>query len=170
LNLYNRQWPLRTAGYFDAPAKFVFDEDGRRGMAVDSIIAGSTIVSGGMVKGSVLGRGVRIHTGASIEDSVIFDNCDIGRRAMVRRAILDKNVRIPPDTEVGYDLEADRARGWHVTESGIVVIGRQYSSVPMATMSAVPKRVSASSHLTLRWREADSNSRSHRDGNSCGAT
>ena len=67
LNLYNRQWPLRTAGYFDAPAKFVFDEEGRRGMAMDSIIAGSSIVSGGVVKGSVLGRGVRIHTGVSLK-------------------------------------------------------------------------------------------------------
>jgi glucose-1-phosphate adenylyltransferase len=65
-----------------------------------------------------------------------MDNCDIGRRAKVRRAILDKNVRIPADTDVGYDLDADRARGWHVTESGIVVIGRQHSSVPMAAMFA----------------------------------
>ena len=105
LNLYNRQWPLRTAGYFDAPAKFVFDEDGRRGMAIDSIIAGSSIISGGSVSRSVLGRGVRIHTGAEVEDSVIFDNCDIGRHAKVRRAILDKNVKIPEGTEIGYQPE-----------------------------------------------------------------
>ncbi len=133
LNLYNRQWPLRTAGYFDAPAKFVFDEDGRRGMAVDSIIAGSSIVSGGMVKGSVLGRGVRVHTGAHVEDSVIFDNCDIGRRAKVRRAILDKNVKIPPDTEVGYDLDQDRKK-YHVTETGIVIIEGHQSTVDIATL------------------------------------
>jgi glucose-1-phosphate adenylyltransferase len=81
LNLYNRQWPLRTAGYFDAPAKFVFDEEGRRGLAVDSIVAGSSIISGSTVKRSVLGRGVRVHTGAVVEDSIIFDNCDIGRYA-----------------------------------------------------------------------------------------
>src|SRR5437868_13646232 len=85
LNLYNRQWPLRTAGYFDAPAKFVFDEEGRRGMAVDSIVAGSSIISGAYVARSVLGRGVRVHTGAHVEDSVIFDNCDVGRHADVRR-------------------------------------------------------------------------------------
>lgn len=133
LNLYNRQWPLRTAGYFDAPAKFVFDEDGRRGMAVDSIIAGSTIVSGGVVKGSVLGRGVRVHTGAHVEDSVIFDNCDIGRRAIVRRAILDKNVKIPPDTKVGYDLESDRKK-YLVTESGIVIIEGHQSTVDISTL------------------------------------
>ncbi len=133
LNLYNRQWPLRTAGYFDAPAKFVFDEEGRRGMAVDSIIAGSSIVSGGFVKCSVLGRGVRIHTGAHVQDSVIFDNCDIGRHAKVRRAILDKNVKIAPGTHIGYDLDEDRKK-YHVTESGIVVIEGHQSTVDIATL------------------------------------
>jgi glucose-1-phosphate adenylyltransferase len=133
LNLYNRQWPLRTAGYFDAPAKFVFDEDGRRGMAIDSIIAGSSIVSGGSVRGSVLGRGVRLHTGSSVEDSIIFDNCDIGRHARVRRAILDKNVKVPEGAEIGYDLELDRKKHY-VTESGIVVVEGQRSTVDVATL------------------------------------
>jgi glucose-1-phosphate adenylyltransferase len=133
LNLYNRQWPLRTAGYFDAPAKFVFDEEGRRGMAIDSIVAGSSIVSGGMVRGSVLGRSVRVHTGAVVEDSVLFDNCDIGRHACVRRAILDKNVKIPEGVKIGYDLEADRER-YHVTESGIVVIEGHQSTVDISTV------------------------------------
>jgi glucose-1-phosphate adenylyltransferase len=133
LNLYNRQWPLRTAGYFDAPAKFVFDEEGRRGMAVDSIIAGSSIVSGGFVKSSLLGRGVRVHTGAYVEESVIFDNCDIGRHARVRRAILDKNVKVEPGTQIGYNLDEDRKRH-HVTESGIVVIEGHHSTVDIATL------------------------------------
>lgn len=133
LNLYNRQWPLRTSSYFDAPAKFVFDEEGRRGMAVDSIIAGSSIVSGGFVKCSILGRGVRIHTGANVQESVIFDNCDIGRHAKVRRAILDKNVKIPEGAQVGYDLEEDRKR-YHVSESGIVVIEGHQSTVDIATL------------------------------------
>ncbi len=133
LNLYNRQWPLRTAGYFDAPAKFVFDEEGRRGMAVDSIIAGSSIVSGGFVKCSVLGRGVRVHTGANIQESVIFDNCDIGRRAKVRRAILDKNVKIPEGAEIGYNLEEDR-KHYHVSDSGIVVIEGHQSTVDISTL------------------------------------
>jgi glucose-1-phosphate adenylyltransferase len=136
LNLYNREWPVRSTSYPDPPAKFVFDEADRRGQAVDSIVSGGCIISGGVVRQSVLGRGVRINTGALVEGCVIMDNCDIGRRAKVKRAILDKNVRIPADTQVGYDLEADRARGWHVTDSGIVVIGREYSSVPMATMFA----------------------------------
>lgn len=133
LNLYNRQWPLRTAGYFDAPAKFVFDEEGRRGLAIDSIIAGSSIVSGAAVKRSILGRGVRVHTGAVVEDSVIFDNCDVGRHAKVRRAILDKNVKIEPGAEIGYDLDEDRKK-WHVTESGIVVIQGHRSTVDIAAM------------------------------------
>ena len=133
LNLYNRQWPLRTAGYFDAPAKFVFDEDGRRGMAIDTIIAGSSIVSGGSVRGSVLGRGVRIHTGASVEDSVIFDNCDIGRQAKVRRAILDKNVKVPEGARIGYNLESDRKK-YYVTDSGIVVVEGHQSTVDIATL------------------------------------
>ena len=133
LNLYNRQWPLRTAGYFDAPAKFVFDEDGRRGMAIDSIIAGSSIISGGSVRCSVLGRGVRIHTGSEVEESVIFDNCDVGRHAKVRRAILDKNVKIPEGATIGFDLEEDRKK-YHVTESGIVVIEGHQSTVDIATL------------------------------------
>ena len=136
LNLYNRQWPVRSTSYPDPPAKFVFDEEGRRGEALDSIVSGGCILSGGLVRKSVLGRGVRVHAGAEVEGCVIMDNCDIGRRAKLRRAILDKNVRIPTAATVGYDLEADRARGWHVTDTEIVVIGRGYSSVPMAVMIA----------------------------------
>jgi glucose-1-phosphate adenylyltransferase len=133
LNLYNRQWPLRTAGYSDPPVKFIFDQQGRRGQAVDSVIAGGTILSGGMVRGSVLGRQVRVHSGAVVEDSVIFDNCDIGRRARVRNAILDKNVRVPEDTEIGYDLERDRQR-YFVTDSGIVVIEGTRSTVEVSSL------------------------------------
>jgi glucose-1-phosphate adenylyltransferase len=133
LNLYNRQWPLRTAGYSDAPAKFVFDEDGRRGMAIDSIVAGGSIVSGGIVKGSVIGRGVKIHTGAVVEDSILFDNCDIGRHAKIRRAILDKNVKMPEGAQIGYNREADRKR-YFVTETGIVVIEGHRSTVDIATL------------------------------------
>jgi glucose-1-phosphate adenylyltransferase len=133
LNLYNRQWPLRTAGYSDAPAKFIFDYEGRRGQALDSIVSGGTILSGGMVRGSVIGRGVRLHSGSYVEDSIIFDNCDIGRRAKVRRAILDKNVRIPEDGTVGYNLERDRQL-YYVTESGIVVIEGHRSTVDLASV------------------------------------
>jgi glucose-1-phosphate adenylyltransferase len=136
LNLYNREWPLRSASYPDPPAKFAFDEANRRGQALDSIVSGGCILSGGVVRKSVLGRGVRVHTGALVEGCVIMDNCDIGRHAKVRRAILDKNVRVPEGTLIGYDLDADRARGWHVTDSGIVVIGREHSTVPVAALFA----------------------------------
>jgi len=133
LNLYNRQWPLRTATYSDAPAKFIFDEQGRRGQAIDSIVAGGSILSGGMVRGSVMGRNVRVHSGAMVEDSVVFDNCHIGRRARVRRAILDKNVRVPEDATIGFDHESDK-KLYYVTESGIVVVEGHRSTVDVATM------------------------------------
>jgi glucose-1-phosphate adenylyltransferase len=133
LNLYNRQWPLRTASYSDAPAKFIFDQDGRRGQAIDSIVAGGSILSGGLVRESVIGRHCRVHSGAEVENSVLFDNCDVGRRARVRRAILDKNVRVPEDAEIGFDLERDQQL-YHVTESGIVVVEGHRSMVDLATL------------------------------------
>jgi len=133
LNLYNRQWPLRTAGYSDAPAKFTFDEEGRRGNAIDSIVSGGTILSGGSVRNSVLGRGVKVHAGAEVEDSVIFDNCDIGRRSRVRRAILDKNVRVPEGATIGYDLERDRSL-YQVTDSGIVVVEGYRSQTDVSSL------------------------------------
>jgi len=134
LNLYNRQWMLRTAGYDDPPAKFTFDEEGRRGQSIDSIVCGGTILSGGSVKNSVLGRGIKVHTGAIVEDSIVFDNCDIGRRCKVRRAILDKNVILPDGTSIGYDLELDKAR-YHVTESGIVCVPGKRSRVSVSSIS-----------------------------------
>ena len=134
LNLFNRQWPLRTANYPEPPAKFAFDEDGRRGQALDSIVSEGCIISGGMVRNSVLGRRVFVHSYSLVEDSILMDQCDIGRNAKVRRAILDKNVRVPEGTEIGYDLERDR-RLHHVTESGIVVVSGQRSPVEIATLA-----------------------------------
>jgi glucose-1-phosphate adenylyltransferase len=128
LNLYNREWPLRTTAFPDPPAKFTFDEENRRGQAIDSIVSGGCLLSGGVVRNSVLGRNVRVHAAALVEDCVILDNCDIGRRAKIRRAILDKNVRVPDDSIIGYDLDQDR-RNHHVTESGIVVIAGNRSQV-----------------------------------------
>jgi glucose-1-phosphate adenylyltransferase len=133
LNLYNRQWPLITAAYFDPPAKFIFDEDGRRGQAVDSVVSGGTILAGGRVAHSVIGRHVRVHSGALVEDSIVFDNCDIGRRARIRRAILDKNVRVPEDAVIGYDRESDLAQ-YHVTDSGIVLVEGPRSRVELSTL------------------------------------
>lgn len=134
LNLYNRNWPLRTAGYSDPPAKFAFDEDGRRGEAIDSILSGGCILSGGVVRRSVLGRHVFIHSYAEVEDCILFDNVDIGRRCKIRRAIIEKNVKLPPDTVIGYDPEED-AKRYQVTESGLVVIKGERSPVPLANLS-----------------------------------
>ncbi len=133
LNLYNREWPLRTASYADPPAKFTFDEENRRGHAIDSIVSGGCILAGGTVRNSVLSRWVRVDSGALIEDSVILDNCVIGRDAKVRRAILDKNVRVPEGATIGYQLDQDR-KYHHVTESGVVVVEGLRSSLEISTI------------------------------------
>ena len=133
LNLYNPDWPLRTTSYAEPPAKFTFDDEDRRGQAIDSVVSGGCILSGGMVRNSVLFRGVKVHTGALVEESVILDNCDIGRRARIRRTILDKNVRVPEDTCIGYDLEQDR-KLYHVTEKGIVVVEGNHSRIELGAL------------------------------------
>ncbi len=134
LNLFNSAWPLRTAGYSSPPTKFAFDEDDRRGEAIDSVVAGACIISGGLVRNSVIGRNVHVHSGAVIEDSIIFDNCDIGRRAKLRRCILEKNVRIPEDTVIGYDAEADKKK-YIVSESGIVVVEGKRTPLPLSAVT-----------------------------------
>jgi glucose-1-phosphate adenylyltransferase len=133
LNLFNREWPVRSTSYSDPPAKFTFDEENRRGQAIDTIVSGGCILSGGMVRNSVLGRGVRVHSGAVVDECVILDNCDIGRRARLHRTILDKNVRVPEDARIGFDLERDR-QYHHVTESGIVVVTGAPTPVEVTTL------------------------------------
>lgn len=123
-NLYNRNWPLRTVGYGDPPAKFVFDDNNRRGAAIDSIVAEGTIISGSSVHHCVIGRNVRIHSFSQIEDSVIMDWTEIGRNCKIRRAIIDKGNTIMPGTEIGYDLDRDRQRGYVVSDGGIVVVAQ----------------------------------------------
>ncbi len=133
LNLFNSAWPLRTAGYSSPPTKFAFDEDDRRGEAIDSVVSGACIISGGRIRNSVIGRDVHVHSGALIEDSIIFDHCDIGRRAKLRRCILEKNVRIPPDTVIGYDLEADKKK-YIVSDNGIVVVEGTRTPLPLSSI------------------------------------
>jgi glucose-1-phosphate adenylyltransferase len=122
-NLYNRSWPLRTVGYGDPPVKFVFDWYDRQGMALNSIVAEGTIMSGSTVHNCVIGRNVRIHSYSRIDDAVIMDWAEIGRGCQIRRAIIDKSNVIPPGTRIGYDAREDRER-YFVSDSGIVVIGR----------------------------------------------
>ncbi len=123
-NLYNDLWPLRTAELCSPPVKFAFNDDDRRGMAVDSIISEGTILSGSRVYDSVLGRNIKVNSYCDIRDSIIFDKVEIGRECKIRRAIIDKYVRIPAKTLIGYDLQNDK-QFYHVTESGIVVIPRR---------------------------------------------
>ena len=125
LNLYDYRWPVRTDQPNLPPPKFVFDEDGgRRGEAIDSLVASGSIISGGLVRRCVLGPQVRVEERAQVTDSILFSGVRIGRGAIVQRAIIDKNVTIPDGAQVGVDLTADRRRGFEVTEKGIVVIPR----------------------------------------------
>ncbi len=127
LNMYDGHWPIRTYHPNNPPPKFVFAEKGdnaRRGEALDSIVCQGSIISGGQVKRSILGFNVRVNSFAQVEDSILFDGVDIGRHARVRRAIIDKWVRIPPGTQVGFDPEQDRARGFTVSEGGVTVIAK----------------------------------------------
>ena len=127
LNMYDDRWPIRTYHPNYPPPKFVFAEQGndaRRGEALDSIVCQGSIVSGGQVERSILGFNVRINSFARVEDSIVLDGVDIGRHARVRRAIIDKWVRIPPGTQIGFDPEQDRARGFTVSEGGVTVIAK----------------------------------------------
>ncbi|GEM87839.1 glucose-1-phosphate adenylyltransferase [Meiothermus granaticius] len=125
-DLFNPEWPLRAANFNSPPAKFVHEAGSRTGQAFNSLIAGGTIISGGTVRESVIFRRSRINSYALVERSILFDGVEVGRYAKLKNVIVDKNVRIPPNTTIGYDLEADRARGFTVTSEGIVVVGKSY--------------------------------------------
>ena len=123
-NLYNRQWPILTSAPSLPPAKFVFDEPGRVGSAIDSLVSQGVIVSGSTVRRSILSPGVRVHSRAEVTSSVLMHGVDIGQGAVVQNAILDKNVVVWPGATLGVDPAADRARGFTVTDSGVVVVGK----------------------------------------------
>ena len=131
LDLYDDGWPIRNQHYAVPPPKFVFAQRGedhpRKGEALDSIVCSGSIVSGGHVERSIIGPQVRVNSWASVEDSILFGGVDVGRHAQIRKAIIDKDARIPEGVEVGFDLEADRARGFVVTESGLTVIGKHHT-------------------------------------------
>lgn len=134
LNLYNYQWPLRTAEHPQGPTKFTFDEQGARGHALNSVVAEGCIIAGGEVRGSVLGRRVFVDKGAYVEDSIVMDGCYIGPGAQVRRAIIDKNGRVSEGASIGFDLDADREKH-HVSDSGIVVVEGHRSPIPVAPVA-----------------------------------
>jgi glucose-1-phosphate adenylyltransferase len=122
-NLYDRRWPIRTKATQQPPAKFVFAQEERRmGVAVDSIVSAGCIVSGGRVLHSILSPGVRVNSYCEVEYSILMPGAEIGRHSRIRRAIINTGVKVPESSVIGFDLEADRAKGYHVTECGIVVV------------------------------------------------
>jgi glucose-1-phosphate adenylyltransferase len=120
-NMYNHEWPIHTWPEVTQPAKFVFDQDERRGVAIDSMVCGGVVISGATARRSVLSPLVHLHSYALVEDSILMHRAEVARNAVVRRAILDKDVYIGEDVQIGVDPQADRER-FHVSEGGIVVI------------------------------------------------
>lgn len=135
LNLYDDHWPVRTYQPNLPPAKFVFnsngDRDARRGEALDSIVCAGAIISGGQVVRSIVGQQARVNSYSHIEDTILFSRVSVGRHCRIRRAIIDKDVRLPEGTEIGYDHAADRARGFTVSEGGVVVIAKADGIEPL---------------------------------------
>ena len=125
-NLYDNEWPIRTHQRQYPPAKFVFNEPDRTGTAIDSIVSNGSIVSGGIVRRSVLSPDVRVNSYSELDDSIVFSHVNIGRHCRIKRAIIDRDVHIPEGTVIGFDPEADRQR-YFVTDSGITVVTRDYS-------------------------------------------
>ena len=125
-NLYDRSWPMRTRAYQYPPAKFVFGEPGRTGMAINSIVSPGCIVSGSVVRSSVLSHDVRVNSYADVDSSVIFSHVNVGRHCRIRHAIIDRNVNIPDGTVIGFDAEEDKKK-YFVSPSGLTVVTRDYS-------------------------------------------
>jgi glucose-1-phosphate adenylyltransferase len=123
-NLYNDRWPILTSVPSMPPAKFVHNKNDRMGRALDSLVSNGVIVSGAMVRKSVLCPGVRVNSWATVERSVIMHNTQVSRHAVVRNAILDKNVVVPDGVQVGVDKEHDRERGFAVSDGGVTVVGK----------------------------------------------
>ena len=122
LNLYSQEWPLRTFNYNYPPAKFIWQEGDRVGMATNSLVSEGCIVSGGMLSHCVLSPKVRINSYSQVFDSILMENVDVGRYSKIRKAIIDKNVVIPPNTRIGYSWEEDVKRGFHVSPNGVTVV------------------------------------------------
>ena len=130
LNLYDETWPIWTYQEQLPPAKFVFDDDGRRGTAIDSMVSGGCIVSGSLVRRSLLFSRVRVHSYCTVEDSVILGDVDIGRDSVIRRAVIDKHCQLPAGTRIGVDMDEDRRR-FHVSANGITLVTPDMLGAPV---------------------------------------
>jgi glucose-1-phosphate adenylyltransferase len=129
-NLYNDQWPILTSVPTQPPAKFVHDEGDRVGRAINSVVSNGVIISGGLVRNSVLSPGARVGSWSRVERAVLLHNSRVSRRAVVENAILDKNVVVMEGATVGVDKEHDRARGLVVSSGGITVVGKGQVVMP----------------------------------------
>ncbi|HEY1809215.1 MAG TPA: glucose-1-phosphate adenylyltransferase [Acidobacteriaceae bacterium] len=125
-NLYDSAWPMRTRVRQYPPAKFVFGEPGRTGMAINSIVSAGCIVSGAVVRNSVLSQDVRVNSYSEVDSSIVFSHVNIGRHCRIKRAIIDRDVQLPEGTVIGYDQNEDK-RNYFVTPSGLTVVTRDYS-------------------------------------------
>jgi glucose-1-phosphate adenylyltransferase len=125
-NLYDPEWPIRTHQRQFPPAKFVFGEPKRMGVAIDSLVSQGCIISGGAVRNSLLSPDVRINSYTEVDSSILFSHVNIGRHCRIRRAIIDRDVQLPEGTVIGYDEESDRQK-YFVSESGIAVVTRDFS-------------------------------------------
>jgi len=122
LDLYDDQWPIFTHQLQAPPAKFVFDYPGKRGEAIESMVSAGCIISGASVRKSLIFSNCRIHSHSTIVDSLILPECEVMERCTIRGAIIDRGSVIPEGTEIGVDLDADRARGFRVTEGGHTLV------------------------------------------------
>ena len=122
LNLYSKDWPLRSFNYNYPPAKFIWQEGDRVGMATNSMVSEGCIVSGGSISRCILSPKVRINSYSQVYESILMENVSVGRYAKIRRAIIDKNVVIPPNIKIGYDRDEDLRRGFHVSAGGVTVV------------------------------------------------
>jgi len=159
-NLYNSEWPIYTRQSISPPAKFVRGRTNSVGTALDSIVASGVVVSGGIVEGSVISNDAYIGNSSRVLDSVLMDKVNVGEGAVIKRAIIDKNVNVPAGAAIGLDPELDRARGFKVTESGITVLskgqhvpepGDEERALSAANLHLVPDSVRAA---TEHWPEA----------------
>ncbi|MDE8586329.1 MULTISPECIES: glucose-1-phosphate adenylyltransferase [Micrococcaceae] len=162
-NLYNSEWPIYTRQSISPPAKFVRGKNNTVGTALDSIVANGVVISGGVVEGSVLSNDVYVATSGRVIDSVLMDKVQVGEGAVINRAILDKNVKVPAGAAIGLDPDLDRARGFKVTESGITVLakgqevpepGEEERKLAASHLSVLPNAIKAAAEQYAGVREA----------------